>query len=258
MAGNVIDNAVNALASPPAPIDQLALAGSAAPHDLSMFTLFMQADTIVKLVLFLLLAASFWSWAVIFDKTSKLRRLHRDAEQFEESFWSGGSLDDLYDRVGERPEDPMSAVFAAAMREWRRSVAKGLIESTSMRANLKERVERVMQITLGREMDRLERYMPFLATVGSTAPFVGLFGTVWGIMNSFQSIAAVKNTSLAVVAPGIAESLFATALGLVAAIPAVVAYNKFSTDFGRYTGRLQAFATEFSAILSRQLDEKAH
>jgi len=258
MAGNVIDNAVNTLASPPAPVDQLTLAGSAAPHDLSMFTLFMQADTIVKLVLFLLLAASFWSWAVIFDKTSKLRRLHRDAEQFEESFWSGGSLDDLYDRVGERPEDPMSAVFAAAMREWRRSVAKGLIDSTSMRANLKERVERVMQITLGREMDRLERYMPFLATVGSTAPFVGLFGTVWGIMNSFQAIAAVKNTSLAVVAPGIAESLFATALGLVAAIPAVVAYNKFSTDFGRYAGRLHAFATEFGAILSRQLDEKAH
>jgi len=258
MAGNVIDNAVNTLASPPAPIDQVALAGSAAPHDLSMFTLFMQADTIVKLVLFLLLAASFWSWAVIFDKMSKLRRLHRDAEQFEESFWSGGSLDDLYDRVGERPEDPMSAVFAAAMREWRRSVAKGLIESTSMRANLKERVERVMQITLGREMDRLERYMSFLATVGSTAPFVGLFGTVWGIMNSFQAIAAVKNTSLAVVAPGIAESLFATALGLVAAIPAVIAYNKFSTDFSRYAGRLQAFATEFSAILSRQLDEKAH
>lgn len=258
MAGNVIENAVNALASPPVPVDQLALAGSAAPHDLSMFALFMQADTIVKLVLFLLLAASFWSWAVIFDKTSKLRRLHRDAEQFEESFWSGGSLDDLYDRVGERPEDPMSAVFAAAMREWRRSVAKGLIESTSMRANLKERVERVMQITLGREMDRLERYMPFLATVGSTAPFVGLFGTVWGIMNSFSSIAAVKNTSLAVVAPGIAEALFATALGLVAAIPAVIAYNKFSTDFGRYAGRLQAFATEFSAILSRQLDEKAH
>jgi biopolymer transport protein TolQ len=258
MAGSVIDNAVNALASPPAPVDQLALAGSAVPHDLSMFGLFMQADTIVKIVLFLLLAASFWSWAVIFDKTSKLRRLHRDAEHFEESFWSGGSLDDLYDRVGERPEDPMSAVFAAAMREWRRSVAKGLIDSTSMRANLKERVERVMQITLGREMDRLERYMPFLATVGSTAPFVGLFGTVWGIMNSFQAIAAVKNTSLAVVAPGIAESLFATALGLVAAIPAVVAYNKFSTDFGRYAGRLQAFATEFGAILSRQLDEKAH
>lgn len=256
MQGNVVDNAANIAASPATPVDQLALGGSV-PHDLSIFTLFLQADTIVKIVLFLLLAASFWSWAVIFDKIGKIRRLRRDAEHFEESFWSGGSLDDLYDHVGERPEDPMSAVFAAAMREWRRSVAKGLLESSSMRASLKERVDRVMQITLGREMERLERFMPFLATVGSTAPFVGLFGTVWGIMNSFQSIAAVKNTSLAVVAPGIAESLFATALGLVAAIPAVVAYNTFSTDFGRYAARLNAFATEFSAILSRQLDEKA-
>ncbi len=135
--------------------------------------------------------------------------------------------------------------------------ASGLAASTAVRAGLQERIERVMHVTVGREMDRLERFMSFLATVGSTAPFVGLFGTVWGIMNSFQSIAAAKNTSLAVVAPGIAESLFATALGLVAAIPAVIAYNKFSTDFGRYAGRLDAFATEFSAILSRQLDEKA-
>jgi biopolymer transport protein TolQ len=235
----------------------MALGGSV-PHDLSIITLFMQADTIVKIVLFMLVLASFWTWAVIFDKITKLRRLHKDAGQFEESFWSGGSLDDLYDRVGERPQDPMSAVFAAAMREWRRSVAKGLIDSTTMRANLRDRVERVMQITLGREMDRLERFMPFLATVGSTSPFVGLFGTVWGIMASFQSIAAMKNTSLAVVAPGIAEALFATALGLVAAIPAVIAFNKFSTDFNRYAGRLNAFAAEFSAILSRQLDEKAH
>jgi len=256
MQGNAADNAVNAIASPSTPVDAMALGGSV-PHDMSIVSLFLQADTIVKLVLLLLLVCSFWSWAVIFDKISKLRRLHRDAGRFEESFWSGGSLDQLYDHVGERPADPMSAVFAAAMREWRRSVAKGLIDSTSMRANLKDRVERVMQITLGREMDRLERFMPFLATVGSTAPFVGLFGTVWGIMNSFQSIAAVKNTSLAVVAPGIAEALFATALGLVAAIPAVVAYNKFSTDFGRYASRLSAFATEFSAILSRQLDEKS-
>ena len=256
MQGNVIDN-VAPLASPTVPVDSMALGGSV-PHDLSIITLFMQADTIVKIVLFMLVIASFWTWAVIFDKITKLRRLHKDAEQFEESFWSGGSLDDLYDRVGERPQDPMSAVFAAAMREWRRSVAKGLIDSTSMRANLRDRVERVMQITLGREMDRLERFMPFLATVGSTSPFVGLFGTVWGIMASFQSIAAMKNTSLAVVAPGIAEALFATALGLVAAIPAVIAFNKFSTDFNRYAGRLNAFAAEFSAILSRQLDEKAH
>jgi biopolymer transport protein TolQ len=240
---------------PANPIDQVSLGGTVA-HDLSIISLFMQADLIVKLVLFLLLAASFWSWAVIFDKFMRVRRLSRDAESFEESFWSGGSLDDLYDRIGTRPLDPMSAVFAAAMREWRRSAAKGLIASTTMRTSLQQRIERVMQVTVGREMERLERFMPFLATVGSTAPFVGLFGTVWGIMNSFQSIAAAKNTSLAVVAPGIAESLFATALGLVAAIPAVVAYNKFSTDFGRYAGRLDAFSSEFSAILSRQLDEK--
>ena len=241
---------------PDNPVEALPLAGSA-PHDLSIVTLFLQADTIVKAVLFLLLAASVWSWAVIFDKFARVRRLRRDAENFEETFWSGGSLDDLYDRIGARPTDPMSAVFAAAMREWRRSVSKGLVASATMKTSLQERIERVMHVTVGREMDRLERFMSFLATVGSTAPFVGLFGTVWGIMNSFQSIAAAKNTSLAVVAPGIAESLFATALGLVAAIPAVVAYNKFSTDFGRYAGRLDAFATEFSAILSRQLDEKA-
>jgi len=240
---------------PANPIDQVSLGGTIA-HDLSIISLFMQADLIVKIVLFLLLAASFWSWAVIFDKFMRLRRLSRDAESFEESFWSGGSLDDLYDRIGTRPLDPMSAVFAAAMREWRRSAAKGLTASSRMRASLQERIERVMQVTVGREMERLERFMPFLATVGSTSPFVGLFGTVWGIMNSFQSIAAAKNTSLAVVAPGIAESLFATALGLVAAIPAVVAFNKFSTDFGRYAGRLDAFSSEFSAILSRQLDEK--
>jgi len=186
-----------------------------------------------------------------------MRRLSDQAAQFEEAFWSGGSLEDLYDRIGNRPVDPMSAVFAAAMREWRRSAAKGLTASANLRTGLQERIERVMAVTVGREMERLERFMAYLATVGSTAPFVGLFGTVWGIMNSFQSIAASKNTSLAVVAPGIAEALFATAVGLVAAIPAVVAYNKLSTDFGRYAGRLEAFSSEFSAILSRQLDEKA-
>jgi len=221
-----------------------------------MFNLCLQTDSIVKLVLLLLLAASFWSWAVIFDKVLRLRRLQQAASSFEDTFWSGGSLDDLYDRVGQRPIDPMSAVFAAAMREWRRSAAKGLLGTPGMRSSLQQRIERVMNVTVGREMDRVERFMSFLATVGSTAPFVGLFGTVWGIMNSFQAIAASKNTSLAVVAPGIAEALFATALGLVAAIPAVVAYNKLATDFGRYASRLEGFATEFSAILSRQLDER--
>ena len=221
-----------------------------------MFDLFLQSDSIVKFVMLILLAASFWSWAVIFDKVLRLRRLQQAASSFEDTFWSGGSLDDLYDRVGQRPIDPMSAVFGAAMREWRRSAAKGLLGTPGMRSSLQQRIERVMNVTVGREMDRVERFMSFLATVGSTAPFVGLFGTVWGIMNSFQAIAASKNTSLAVVAPGIAEALFATALGLVAAIPAVVAYNKLATDFGRYASRLEGFATEFSAILSRQLDER--
>jgi biopolymer transport protein TolQ len=240
---------------PPTAVASLPLAGSV-PHDLSIVGLFFQSDAIVKVVMLLLLVASFWTWAVIFDKAMRLRRLRRAAASFEESFWSGGSLDDLYERVGQRPPDPMTAVFSAAMREWRRSAAKGLLGTAIMRASLQQRIERVMNVTVGREMERAERFMTYLATVGATAPFVGLFGTVWGIMNSFQSIAASKNTSLAIVAPGIAESLFATALGLVAAIPAVIAYNKLATDFGRYAGRLEAFSSEFSAILSRQLDER--
>ena len=237
------------------PLQTTAFAGNVS-SSLSMFDLFLQSDSIVKFVMLILLVASFWSWAVIFDKILRLRRLRQAASSFEDTFWSGGSLDDLYDRVGQRPIDPMSAVFGAAMREWRRSAAKGLLGTPGMRSSLQQRIERVMNVTVGREMDRVERFMSFLATVGSTAPFVGLFGTVWGIMNSFQAIAASKNTSLAVVAPGIAEALFATALGLVAAIPAVVAYNKLATDFGRYAGRLEGFAAEFSAILSRQLDER--
>ncbi len=229
-------------------LQSVSLSGSVAV-DLSIWGLFLQADFIVQLVMVLLMLASFWCWAIIFEKWRRIRRLADEARQFEESFWSGGSLDELYDRIGSRPGDPMSAIFVAAMREWRRSASPGEDERT---AGLSGRIDRVMDITLGREMAHLERYMIFLASVGSTAPFVGLFGTVWGIMNSFQAIALTKNTSLAVVAPGIAEALFATALGLVAAIPAVVAYNKLSNDIGRYAGRLEAFSGEFSAILSRR------
>jgi len=225
-------------------------------QELSVINLFLQADTIVKIVMILLLLASFWTWAIIFDKALRLRRLRNQAKQFEEAFWSGGSLEVLFDRLEAKVLDPMSALFVAAMREWRRSAAKGLVQTEHMRMSLQERIERVMDITLGREMDHLERHMIFLASVGSAAPFVGLFGTVWGIMNSFASIAASKNTTLAVVAPGIAEALFATALGLVAAIPAVLAYNKLSGDIGRFGNRLEAFAGEFGAILSRQLEEK--
>jgi len=232
------------------------LAGSAPPADLTVMGLFLQADVIVKIVILILVAASFWTWAIIFDKAIRIRRLTAQARQFEESFWSGGSLEELFDRISNRPPDPMASVFVAAMREWRRSAAKGLLATDQLRASLQDRIERVMDITLGREMEHLERHLIYLASVGSSAPFIGLFGTVWGIMNSFASIAAAKNTTLAVVAPGIAEALFATALGLVAAIPAVLAYNKLSGDIGRYGNRLEAFAGEFGAILSRQLEEK--
>ena len=231
------------------------LAGSVDAVNFSIWGLFIQATWIVKIVMLLLLMASVWSWAIIFEKLWRLRRLERSATGFEDEFWSGGSLDALYEKVGQRPENPMTAIFTSAMREWRRSASRGLQRGDASHAGLQQRIERVMQVALGREMERLERYMTFLASVGSTAPFVGLFGTVYGIMNSFQSIAMTKQTSLAVVAPGIAEALFATALGLVAAIPAVVAYNKISTDLSRYAGRLEAFATEFTAILSRQLEE---
>jgi biopolymer transport protein TolQ len=238
-------------------VNSVALVGSTDVGDMTILALFMRAHWIVKIVMVILFFASVWTWAIILDKMWRLRRLESRALKFEDAFWSGGSLDDLYERVGQRPSDPMTAVFSSAMREWRRSAARGLVQQPASRTGLQARIDRVMQVTLGREMDRLERYMIFLASVGSTAPFIGLFGTVWGIMTSFQAIAATKQTSLAVVAPGIAEALFATALGLVAAIPAVVAYNKISNDLGRYGGRLEAFAVEFSAILSRQLEEGA-
>jgi len=236
-------------------IETVAVAGAGDIADFSVWTLFLRSDVVIKLVMILLFAASFWSWTIIIDKWLRVRRLEREARKFEESFWSGGSLDALYDSYGASPVDPMSAVFAAAMTEWRRSTERGLSSTAALRTNLQDRIERVMDVTLGREMERIERYMVFLASAGATAPFIGLFGTVWGIMNSFQAIAVTKQTNLAVVAPGIAEALFATALGLVAAIPAVVAYNKISSDLGRYGGRLEAFAVEFSAILSRQLEE---
>ncbi len=237
-------------------IDAVSLAGSVGAVDFSMWSLFMRSDLIVKGVILILLFASLWCWAIIFEKTIGISRLNAGATKFEEIFWSGGSLDKLYERIGDHPRDPMSAVFVAAMREWKRTPAARLGELDTKRVGLAERIERVMQIALSREMDRAERYMTFLATTGATAPFIGLFGTVWGIMNSFESIALTKNTTLAVVAPGISEALFATALGLLAAIPAVVAYNKLSKDLDRYAGRLDSFAGEFSAILSRQMEEK--
>jgi biopolymer transport protein TolQ len=222
--------------------------------DLSILTLFLQADIVVKIVMVLLLAASVWVWAIVFEKFASLRRARRAADAFEDRFWSGGSLDDLYDQDGAKPEHPMAAVFGAAMSEWRRSLR--VAGADISRSGVRDRVERAMGVTIQREMERLERWMIFLASVGSTAPFVGLFGTVWGIMHSFSAIAAMHNTNLAVVAPGIAEALFATAIGLVAAIPAVLAYNKISNDLSRFAARLEGFGTEFGAILSRQSEER--
>jgi biopolymer transport protein TolQ len=223
--------------------------------NLSLWGLFLEADIVVKLVMLILLLASIWVWAIIIEKSISVRRVNREANSFEDEFWSGGSLEELYEREGADPTNPIAAIFGAAMSEWKRTVRISGVDigNTAVR----ERIDRAMNVTIMREMERLERWMIFLASVGSTAPFVGLFGTVWGIMHSFSAIAAMHNTDLAVVAPGIAEALFATAIGLVAAIPAVLAYNKISNDLARYAARLEGFGSEFSAILSRQTEEKA-
>ena len=233
---------------------QSALAGNA-PIDFSITGMFLRADIVVQSVILVLALASFWCWAIIFEKLIHLRRVNSRSNRFEDSFWSGGSLEDLFDKMNNRPRDPMSAMFNAAMREWQRRPGSERKAGDLARGKLSERIDRVMTVTFGREVERLERNMTFLASVGSVAPFIGLFGTVWGIMNAFQAIAISKSTNLAAVAPGIAEALFATALGLVAAIPAVIAYNKLSNDVSRYANRLDAFSGEFSAILSRQLED---
>ncbi|MFQ5626325.1 MAG: protein TolQ [Methyloligellaceae bacterium] len=225
-------------------------AAPALQADLSIIGLFLEAHIVVQLVMIGLLLASVWSWAIIAEKMLLLARTKRQTDSFEEVFWSGQSLEELYQSIGSRPARSMAALFMAAMREWKRSV-----ESTPKPlAGLQMRVEKVLDVALSREIDRLERRLLFLATVGATAPFIGLFGTVWGIMTSFQAIAAAKTTNLSVVAPGIAEALFATALGLLAAIPAVIFYNKFTHEVSRHAQRLESFADEFSAILSRQMD----
>ena len=224
----------------------------AAAGTVSLFDLFWQAGFIVKLVMVGLLGASIWTWAIIIDKSMRYGRFNRQLNKFESNFWSGQSLEDLYHNLSERKTSGMGALFVAAMREWKKSFEKGARSPLG----LQTRIDKAMDVTLAREMDELESRLGFLATIGSAAPFIGLFGTVIGIMTSFQAIAGSKQTSLAVVAPGIAEALLATAIGLVAAIPAVIAYNKLSADAGKLAMRLESFADEFSAILSRQIDEK--
>lgn len=240
-------------AAPAPAVDGTAI-GQSFDGDMSIIALFMHADIIVKCVAMILVFASVWSWAIIFEKKATIGKLNRRANKFEDAFWSGEPLDKLYQRIKKSPHDPLLKTFSAGMEEWQNTVSSGVPDREQLQASLRQRVERAMSVAISREMVRLERGMTFLATVGSTAPFIGLFGTVWGIMNSFTSIAHSNNTSLAVVAPGISEALFVTALGLVAAIPAVVAYNGYSSRLQRYAGRLDAFVTEFSAILSRHLE----
>ncbi|MBX2804843.1 MAG: protein TolQ [Hyphomicrobiales bacterium] len=220
--------------------------------DFSFFSMFWQAHLVVKIVMLGLICASVWGWAIIIDKMFLFARARHQSDAFERQFWSGLSLDQLYSVVSQQPPTHMSEMFLAAMKEWRRSTQN--IRRPPL--GVLQRIERVMDIAQSREMERLEKRLLFLGTVGSTAPFIGLFGTVWGIMTSFQSIAVSKTTSLAVVAPGIAEALFATALGLLAAIPAVIFYNKFMTEAGLIARRLEAFSDEFLAIVSRQLEMK--
>ncbi|MBY6069221.1 protein TolQ [Leisingera aquaemixtae] len=218
--------------------------------DFSMWGLFARATVTVKLVMLMLVGASIWSWAIIIQKTINYRLARREADAFDRAFWSGNPLDELFERLGAEPSGQAARIFSAGMSEWRRSHRSdgGLIPGAQAR------IDRSMDVAIAKETEGLQGGLSVLATVGSTAPFVGLFGTVWGIMTAFIEIAEQQNTNLAVVAPGIAEALMATGLGLLAAIPAVVFYNKLSADSDRIIGGYEAFADEFATILSRQLD----
>lgn len=221
--------------------------------DFSLLALFLRASFIVQIVMIVLIAASFWSWSIIIQKIIDLRRARAEAAAFDAAFWSGDPLEEVYDRMGPDPSGAAERIFAAGMTEWRRSHRRdgGLISGAQAR------IDRAMNVAIGREAEHLSRGLTFLATVGSIAPFVGLFGTVWGIKNAFEEIAMQQSTNLAVVAPGIAEALLATALGLLAAIPAVIFYNKLNQDSEALVGGYEGFADEFSMILSRQLDRAA-
>lgn len=233
--------------------DVLTTTLSAQSHDLSLIGLFLQSHIVVKIVMVGLIVASVWCWGIVIDKYMMFARNKKAMDRFERVFWSGQSLEELYQATQQRTNTTMASLFVAAMREWKRSHERN---ARSM-IGLQTRIEKVLDVTIAREAEKMENNLLVLASVGSAGPFIGLFGTVWGIMTAFQAIAATENANLAVVAPGIAEALFATALGLVAAIPATIFYNKFVSDVARQTTRMEGFADEFSAILSRQIDERA-
>jgi len=216
--------------------------------DFSMLTLFLRADIVVKSVIIILILASLYSWTIIVAKLIRIKQLLRLEKDFEEIFWSGNSFEDLYETLNFNNADPKSKIFCAAIAEWKKSKSQNI-------DSLKDRMHRSMIVTFNKQSEIIEKNLTFLATAGSTAPFIGLFGTVWGIMNSFKSIAIAQNTNLSVVAPGIAEALFATALGLFVAIPAVVAYNKITSDLSKYFISLETFMDEFTTIFFRQLEK---
>lgn len=235
-------------------VDSTSLAGTAAIHDFSIIGMFMNADMVVKLVMVLLLMASFWCWAIIFEKWYLFRNIKAKAQRFENDFWASEALDKFYEKTKKRANHPMAIIFVAAMEEWFRSKTGGASPTAGLKMPLRERIVQVMQVSRNRELERLESGLGFLAMTASSGTFIGLFGTVWGIMNSFHAIAMSKNTSLVAVAPGIAEALFATAIGLVAAIPAMIAYKRFDNELTRFENKLEDFSTEFDTILSRQLE----
>lgn len=216
--------------------------------DFSFWALFLRATFTVKIVMLMLLAASVWAWAVIIQKHIAYRAARRAATRFDRAFWSGEPLDALYASVAETPRTAPERVFVAGMTEWQRSAR----DSGAMIPGAAQRIDRSMDVAIAREAESLNAGLPYLATVGATAPFIGLFGTVWGIMHAFEQIAVSQSTSLVVVAPGIAEALLATGLGLLAAIPAVIFYNKLSADSARIVGGYEVFADEFSTLLSRE------
>ncbi len=214
--------------------------GLASSADFSILNLFIRADVIVKSVIVLLIAASIYSWAIIIEKYRLFKKINKSSEEFENKFWKSRSAEAFYNNLPQNIDDPMANVFKDTMQ---------VIVKAKSKSNISNRLESMLEVSIEKQMNTIEKSYTFLATVGSTAPFIGLFGTVWGIMNSFQSIAISRNTSLAIVAPGIAEALFATALGLLAAIPAVVAYNKFSSESKKYSQKLESFSKRFTSII---------
>jgi len=239
-------------------MEEIALAGSVVSEsvDFSMLSLFLRADFVVKSVIIILIISSLYSWTIIISKLIRIEQLKKLEKEFEDIFWSGNSFEDLFETLNFNNQDPKSKIFCAAISEWKKSKSTSQKDSSTNINSLKDRMQRSMVVTFNKETEVVEKNLTFLATAGSTAPFIGLFGTVWGIMNSFKSIAVAQNTNLSVVAPGIAEALFATALGLFVAIPAVVAYNKISSDLSKYFVSLETFMDEFTTIFFRQLEKK--